>query len=155
MLEADVDDTVTVLGHKADAVAAGLHDGVSTIRNEDYREGQSTSVRTGVRCAVEREWDAVAFLPGDLPLVSPATVTDVIVAFHAGDWRIVVAAYSDRQGHPVVFEASYFNDLLELTGDRGGRPLFREYSRVAAVDTGDPGVVMDVDTPDDLRRLRD
>jgi len=66
----------------------------------------------------------------------------------------VAPRYRGTPGHPVLFDHSVFAELRALDGDRGARAVIeRDPSRVAIVevDAPPPG---DVDTPEDLARLR-
>jgi molybdenum cofactor cytidylyltransferase len=54
----------------------------------------------------------------------------------------------------VLFAASVFAELLELTGDRGARAVIeRDPSRLAVVDIDFP-MPRDIDTPEDYESLR-
>jgi molybdenum cofactor cytidylyltransferase len=68
----------------------------------------------------------------------------------------VIAApfHGDRRGHPVGFCASLRNELLALDGDVGARgTLDRHSNHITRVDVDDEGVLLDVDTPEDLKKL--
>ncbi|NHN49099.1 nucleotidyltransferase family protein [Halostella sp. JP-L12] len=149
--ESTVDDVAVVVGHEASAVTDALA-GVdaSVLRNENYDEGQSTSVRIGVELAEQEGWDAVVFMLGDMPFVSPSTVDAVRDAYEAGDGTIVAPAYEGKRGNPVLFGQPHFDDLAAVTGDRGGRRLIEESPDAALVETDDPGVTRDVDYEADL-----
>ena len=54
-----------------------------------------------------------------------------------------------RRGHPVGFAAELFSELVMLKGDEGARRLLARYP-TAAVELDDPGVLLDIDTVDDL-----
>lgn len=155
LLSADLSEVVAVLGYEADAVGATLGDlGVRTVRNPEYEEGLSTSVVRGVEAARDLGADAAVFLPGDMPGVDPATVGLLVEAHRAGLGTALAAAHEGRRGNPVLFDEEHFGALLKLEGDVGGRPVLVGSDDGALVETGDPGVVEDVDTTEDLRRRR-
>jgi molybdenum cofactor cytidylyltransferase len=155
LLDADLDRVVAVLGYEADAVGAALSDlDLGTVRNPDYGDGLSTSVARGVAAAREYGADAAVFLPGDMPGVDPATVDLLVDAHHAGLGRALAAAHDGRRGNPVLFDRSHFEALLAVEGDVGGRSVLVGSDGAALVETGDSGVVADVDTTGDLRRHR-
>lgn len=155
LLRADLSGVIAVLGYEADAVEAAL-DGleVRTVRNPEYADGLSTSVVRGTQAAIDFGADAAVFLPGDMPGVDPATVGLLVEAHRAGLGTALAAAYDGRRGNPVLFDSDHFEALLELEGDVGGRPVLVGSDDGALVETGDPGVVEDVDTTADLRRRR-
>ena len=155
LLRADLSGVIAVLGYEAGAVEAALEDlGVRTVRNPDYEVGLSTSVVRGIEAARESGADAAVFLPGDMPGVDPATVGLLVEAHRTGLGTALAAAYEGRRGNPVLFDSDRFEALLELEGDVGGRPVLVGGDDGALVETGDPGVVEDVDTTADLRRRR-
>ncbi|WP_424004951.1 nucleotidyltransferase family protein (plasmid) [Haloarcula salina] len=146
-----LDAVVAILGHEAEAVGAAL-DGLPLAkrRNDDYAEGQSTSVRRGVAFARESDWDAAVFLLGDMPFVSVETVDRVVAAYRTGQDSIVVPRYDGQRGNPVLFDRRHFDALAAVSGDRGGRDLIESGDGVQFVDVDDPGVRRDIDTEADL-----
>jgi len=111
--------------------------------------GMGTSIAAGVRASPESAGWLV--LPGDMPLVRPATLLAVARALdhHA----VAYAQYSGRRGHPVGFAAELYPELTELSGDEGARRIIARYPAFA-VDLDDPGILVDIDTADDLDALR-
>jgi molybdenum cofactor cytidylyltransferase len=151
---ADLDRVAAVVGHEADRVRDALADQpLSVVENPDHGRGQATSVRAGVD-AVE-DADAAVFALADMPLVDPETVDLLGAAFRAGLGDPLAAAHEGRRGNPVLFGARYFDGLADVEGDTGGRAILLESDDAALVETGDPGVHEDVDSPADLQRLRD
>jgi molybdenum cofactor cytidylyltransferase len=88
-------------------------------------------------------------LPGDLPLVQPATLRAVAKAL--GQHAVVVPVYQGERGHPVGFAAECGAQLMALGGEQGAAPVVKVLgAKLLAVD--DVGVVTDVDTVADLQR---
>ena len=90
-------------------------------------------------------------LPGDMPLVQPATL--VAVARQLAHHAVVYAQHKGRRGHPVGFSAELYSELVALRGDEGARRLVSRYPALA-VEVDDPGVLIDVDTEADLEAVR-
>jgi len=90
-------------------------------------------------------------LPGDMPLVQPATLMAVAreLAHHA----VVYAQHKGRRGHPVGFSAELYSELVALEGDDGARRLVARYPAFG-IEVDDPGVLIDVDTQTDLESTR-
>lgn len=150
-----VDRTVVVLGHEADRIRralAGLD--VEFRTNETYGRGQSTSVREGVRAAREHGASAAVIALADLPAVSQSTIDVLVSAYRADAGTALAAAFEGRRGNPVLFDERHFEALEDVSGDAGGRELLLDGDRAAIVETGDPGVVRDVDTEADLDEHR-
>lgn len=155
LAESDVDVAVAVVGDAAELVTEALEGfGMSAVRNPDYHRGKSTSLVRGVRAAVSFEADAAVFALGDMPLVDPATI-DTLLEVHAEEGAgIVVPTHDGRRGNPVLFDRMHFENLAHVTGDEGGRRLFRDES-VRTVEVPDPGIHEDIDTVDDLFDIRE
>ncbi len=90
-------------------------------------------------------------LPGDMPLVQPATLQ--AVARELDHHPIVYAQHKGRRGHPVGFAAELYSELTSLSGDEGARRLVARYPAFG-LEVEDAGVLVDVDTAADLERLR-
>ncbi len=90
-------------------------------------------------------------LPGDMPLVRPATL--VAVAHALDQHPVAFAQHRGRRGHPVGFAAELYSELAALSGDEGARRLVARYP-AHAVEIDDPGVLIDIDTEDDLIAAR-
>ena len=144
---------VAVLGHRAGAVAAALEDrGVESVLNPDYAAGMSTSLAVGVRAA-PGEASGYLIALGDMPAVTPATVSLLCRAFETAEPPAMAApVHAGRRGHPVLFGRAFREELLDLSGDTGARRLFaRHPGRVVEVAVDDPGVLADVDTETQYR----
>jgi molybdenum cofactor cytidylyltransferase len=145
---------VAVVGHEGNRVASAVDGlGFEVVHNDAYGHGQSTSVAAGVG-ALGPDVDAAVFALGDMPLVHPASVVALVAAYRAGAGTALAAACEGERGNPVLFDARHFPALADVTGDTGGRAILLEGADSALVETGDPGVLRDVDTRSDLESLR-
>lgn len=90
-------------------------------------------------------------LPGDMPLVRPGTLVAVAEALR--QHPVAYAQHRGRRGHPVGFQRELVNELMALQGDEGARRLVGRYP-AAGVEVDDPGVLIDLDTPEDLAAAR-
>jgi molybdenum cofactor cytidylyltransferase len=126
------------------------------LENPSAELGQLSSLLVGVVYAQTCGADGVMVLPVDIPSVNPATVHALREAFDRGPEPLVRAAYQGRHGHPVIFGRSLFAELQAADPEVGARDVVRrDPSRVRELDVDDPGVLRDVDVPDDYRRLLD
>jgi molybdenum cofactor cytidylyltransferase len=151
-LGCDVDCVTVVVGHRADEVRALLPDGVTVVENPKYAEGLSTSLVAGIR-ALPDGLDGVVVLLGDMPHVTSSDVLALVGAFRPGS--VCVPTVEGRRGNPVLWSRAFFERILELDGDRGARSIL-ESSRenVVEVPLENRGLLLDVDTPEDLHRAR-
>jgi molybdenum cofactor cytidylyltransferase len=112
--------------------------------------GMGFSIATGV--AERSGAPGWLVLPGDMPLVQPATLLAVASALEL--YPVVYAQVRGRRGHPVGFAAELYSELVLLTGDDGARRVVARYPAFGQ-EVPDPGALMDVDTPADLAALRE
>jgi molybdenum cofactor cytidylyltransferase len=111
--------------------------------------GMGDSIAAGVSARADAQGWLV--LPADMPRVRPATLQQVALALQTH--AVAYAQYRGRPGHPVGFAAELFSELVALAGDEGARRLVARYP-AQAVDVDDPGVLIDIDTVQDLAALR-
>jgi molybdenum cofactor cytidylyltransferase len=110
--------------------------------------GLGRSLAWGVRRAAGSAGWVVAL--ADMPYLRPGTVARVADAV-AGGALLAAPVYRGRRGHPVGFAAALAPELLALDGDRGGREVIaRHEDALVALPCDDPGVLRDVDRPEDV-----
>lgn len=113
---------------------------------------QIDSLRTGLRAAGAAR--AVVVLPVDVPISDPAPVAALIRGFEMTAAPVVVPIHAGRRGHPVLFARSVFDDLRSPGLAEGARTVIGMCeAELVEVPVEDPRVLLDVDTPDDYRRL--
>jgi molybdenum cofactor cytidylyltransferase len=151
-LAAGLEPVEVVTGANSEEVEAAIRDlPIRVIRNQDWRTGQSSSIREGISHLTDNVGAAI-FLLVDQPHVT-TSILRALVERHAQDLPAVLAPYVlDRRANPVLFDRLTFPDLLNLEGDQGGRMIFSKFSPTY-LDWLDERLLMDVDTPDDYRRL--
>lgn len=119
------------------------------LSDADAARGMGHSIAAGV--AERSSAPGWLLLPGDMPLVRPASL--LAVAHALEQYPIAYAQHQGRRGHPVGFAAEFYSELVVLTGDEGARRLLARYP-AHGVELPDPGVLVDVDTPADLEAAR-
>lgn len=141
-----------VLQHTLDAVRAS---GLPWHLEDAGHPGMGDSIAAAVRAtAGAAGW---LILPGDLPMIQAGTlrrVADTLLQGHVVVMPFASASDGTRRaGHPVGFSAECGAALLGLSGDRGAAAVVRAHT-VHALDVDDAGILTDVDTCEDLRRLQ-
>jgi CTP:molybdopterin cytidylyltransferase MocA len=128
--------------------------GVVSVHNPDWMTGMGSSLATGLR-ALEGGATAAVIALADQPLVGAEAVRRLIAA-HENGATVVVAAYDGKPRNPVLIDRIYWPAVVELaTGDAGARPFLRAHpDLVTLVECGDTGSPADIDTPEDLARVR-
>jgi CTP:molybdopterin cytidylyltransferase MocA len=141
---------VVVLGSAADEIAStvNLH-GVDPIVCARWEEGQSASLACGL--AELADCEAVVVTLGDQPRVSPDAIRRVIAGRNRAS--AVRATYNGNPSHPVLLERDLFEQLRDVTGDKGARNLLLSVT-VRDIPCDDLGGGEDVDTRAELDALR-
>ena len=151
---ARLDAVVVVLGAHAEEIrrAVGFA-GERVVVNGDYAQGMSSSIQAGLR-ALPDEAEAAMIVLGDQPFVAPATLDLLIDQYWRARPPAVVPTVDGVRGNPVIIGRSLFTELMELRGDTGFRAIAARHP-VLEVPVTDRGVLLDVDTPADLARVRE
>lgn len=147
---------LVVVGHESatvSAVLAGL--AVELVDNPAYAEGQSTSVRAGLS-RVGPSAKAAIFLPIDQPNVTTELIDRLIQRFEETGAAVALPVHNGKRRSPALIARPLFERLAAITGDEGGRQIFAELAkeRIVEVEVEDPRTLEDVDTVEDLRRVR-
>ena len=130
----------------AGQLATALPPAILHVVNEQWAEGQITSLHAGIAAAAELGAEAVVVGLGDQPFVT----VDAWRAVAAVDAPIAVATYDGRHGHPVRLRHDTW-DLLPRHGDEGARSVLQRRPDLVAEVPCD-GSPIDIDTVEDLRR---
>ena len=133
-------------------------DGARAVHNPDWRSGMGSSLAAGLRALDETDETgsgAAVIALADQPLVGAEAVRRLIAAYQAGA-SVAVAAYAGKPRNPVLIAREHWAAVTGLaTGDTGARPFLRAHPElVTLVECGDTGSPDDVDTPEDLARVR-
>jgi molybdenum cofactor cytidylyltransferase len=124
------------------------------VENPGADAGQLSSVLAGLDAADVPGTRGLLVTPVDAPLVTAATVATLLAMFSSTGAPIVRAVYRGRHGHPVLFSRDVFESLRRADPAVGAKAVLRAHAlAIVNVDVDDPGVVADVDTPEDYRAL--
>lgn len=143
---------IVVTGHDAEAVAAlAREEGAAVVHHPGHSSGMGGSLAAGMR-AVPAGATGAFVLPGDMPLV-PAAAFAALVAAGAGEGDLARPVADGRPGHPVWIGARFRAGVEALSGDRGAAGLLAAHPEaLRLVPFADPGICIDLDTPEALRR---
>jgi len=140
---------IVVTGHQAELVSAALAGtDVEIVRNPDYAEGLSTSLRRGISAIPASAAGAVVCL-ADMPGVTSAVIDRLIAEFRPEEGaRIVVPTAHGKRGNPVLWSRAFFAALQDIQGDVGARHLIGENPEaVVEIEIG-AAAALDLDTPE-------
>lgn len=110
----------------------------------------------GVQAAAENFSDLAGWLliPADHPLVSRSTVDALRAAWKPDGCQILIPTYAGQRGHPTLFSGDLASEVSRIPSDCGLNWLVKQHSNsIREVPVSDPGVVVDLDTPEDYQKL--
>ena len=145
---------VAVLGGHAERIRSAIPNDprIVAVENPRYQAGQLSSLKVGLG-VIGGDADAVLVHLADHPLVKRSTFERAVAEFASGRGAIVIARHAGKRGHPVIFAAALFEELLSAPEEEGAKAVVnRDPARVVYVEVDDPGVTLDLDTPADLER---
>jgi len=125
---------------------------IKVVENPVWVRGQLSSIKAGIR-ALPPDASATLVHLTDHPMVKAATFAAVVEAYRRSRKPIVIARHEGHRGHPVLFDRCIFAELLDAPEDQGARVVVNaDAARVVYTDVYDPGILLDLDTPEDLAR---
>ncbi len=143
-----------VLGPDAEAITKGIALAPEEIViNHEWEKGQLSSVHAALR-SLPPDTDGMLLCPVDHPLVSAALVGSLIDAFAATRAPVVVPSYWGRRGHPVIFSATVYDELLNAPLEQGARAVvWAHKGEVHEVSTAEEGCVLNLNDPRAMEKI--
>jgi molybdenum cofactor cytidylyltransferase len=137
-----------------DAEVARFGPFARVVVNPRADEGQLSSLIAGINAVDHPAVRGALVALVDAPLVSPATIRALLDRAASSRAAVIRVTHQGRHGHPVVFMRAAFDAVRHANPDVGAKDaLHRLADRTEDVAVDDPGVLEDVDTADDYRRL--
>lgn len=142
-----------VVGWNADSLTPVLDRcAVSWIRNERFADGMYASVQAGVR-SLPADVAAFFLMPGDMPLVRHGTLVRLSAEWDAQPGGILYPCHHGRRGHPPLISTQFVPAILREAPPGGLRELLGRHATDARhIEVADPGILADLDTPEEYRR---
>jgi len=151
-LLAGTDSVLAVVRPGSERLAALLQtEGAEVLICADADQGMSASLVFGIRARPEAAGWLITL--GDMPWIAPTTIHKVADALRMGA-TIAAPRWQGRRGHPVGFAHIFGPELAALNGDEGAKTVIQAYlEQLHLIDCDDPGVLRDIDRPEDLNPL--
>ena len=89
-------------------------------------QGQSSSIRGGIKKAIDLQADGAMIILADQPFLSRDIMDDILFLFREGQsYGFVAASYKEIPRPPILFSEREFRRLMKLQGDEGARKWLR------------------------------
>lgn len=151
-----VTENILVIG-RSDLLEQGVYDFIPASHRpflflcDDARFGMGHTLACGIR-HIPSAWQSAMICLGDMPFVRQDTLTRLLTA--GRPQHIVIPRYQSARGHPVIFGRYFFPELQLCQGDSGARHVLQAHpDSIIELDTDDPGILQDIDTPQALAAL--
>jgi molybdenum cofactor cytidylyltransferase len=146
--------TRVVLGaHAAEITVKLKFDPAMIVVNPDWPSGQLSSVHAAIRSLPAHATDGIILCPVDHPLVSRRLISELIAQFDSSRKAIALPIYRGKRGHPVIFRATLYDELLAASSEVGARQVVWAHSReIHEVPTEEEGVVLNLNDPEALKK---
>jgi len=124
--------------------------------NKDWQSGQLSSIQAGIR-SLPPGTEGMILCLIDHPLISATLINDLIERFYsshaAGQAKIAVPVFQGQRGHPVIFSATLYEELLAAPPDKGARAVVWAHAdEVSEMPTTEQGCVLNLNDPETLQR---
>lgn len=152
--EAGVRHIHVVTGCRADLLSPELAAlGVREVYNPNFARGMFTSVQAGV-ASLPAAIEGFLLLPVDVPLVRASTFQRVMRVADSSSAAVLHPVFRGERGHPPFIRRTLFGEILRSNGEGGLRAILARHGHEAAsVAVFDRGCLLDMDCPEDYRRL--
>jgi molybdenum cofactor cytidylyltransferase len=149
-----VNITRIVLGAQAQEISRLLpFDSSWILTNPDWQQGQLSSIQSAIRSLPPGGTEGLILCPVDHPLISSFLVSQLIHEFDSTGKQIVLPTHKRKRGHPVIFRASLYHELLAASPGVGARQVVWAHAAdVAEVATDEEGVILNLNDPETLKR---
>jgi molybdenum cofactor cytidylyltransferase len=140
-----------VLGANAEPIARAINlKGDEIVINHEWEKGQLSSIQAALR-SLPPGTDGMLLCLIDHPLISGPLVRELIEIFYKSHKAIVLPVYQSRRGHPVIFSAVLYEELLRAPLETGARAVVWAHAAdVAEMSTNEEGCVLNLNDPETL-----
>lgn len=147
---AGVSEIVAVLGPGAAEISAVIGPQARVVINSQPESQMADSVRVGLE-ALGPAAEAVLICLADHPLVSSDTISMILARGADRPGSIIVPSHKGRRGHPSLFPRAILRGVF--AGHTLRDIIHDNETSLDILDVADEGVVLDMDTEDDYRRM--
>jgi molybdenum cofactor cytidylyltransferase len=154
-ITANIGNATIVTGFDHDKIEEEVRDlNIGIYYNEEWEEGLGSSIRNGVKALLKTEpdTDAILLTMVDQPFVDSAHLRKLANAYDPLREMIIASAYSSTFGVPVLFDSKYFDEMIGLEGDEGGKKVLAKYIKQIVEIPFIAGAI-DIDEKTDLNKL--
>ena len=150
-LNSNLTQTFVVVGHQSSEIKNLVQsDDIQCVENEQWETGMASSIVAGI--SQLKQFDGFLILLGDMPLVTPELINEIIV--HSSADKIVIPIKDGLHGNPVFFGSKFRDELLTLYGDSGAKKVIQNnLSSMIKIENQSNTIFKDYDTKESLESV--
>ncbi|NMO22537.1 NTP transferase domain-containing protein [Pyxidicoccus fallax] len=138
-----------VVGKDSEAIRE-QHPGLELVEAERWQEGPLASMKAGLEAALEMGADVVMLQPVDMPALRASTLKSLLKLMGEAD-EVLRPEFEGAPGWPLVLSRGAVERLRAAEGAQVDPALAS--MKVRRVPVKDPGVVVNINTPETYERL--
>ena len=150
-LNSNLTQTFVVVGHQSSEIKNLVQsDDIQCVENEQWETGMASSIVAGI--SQLKQFNGFLILLGDMPLVTPELINEIIV--HSSADKIVIPIKDGLHGNPVFFGSKFRDELLTLYGDSGAKKVIQDnLSSMIKIKIQSNTIFKDYDTKESLESV--
>ncbi len=123
--------------------------------NNNWKHGMFTSIKKIVEKAIEDNLDYILIHQADMPFINSRILNLFIQNSLTSSSELIIGTFENKPSHPYVLSKKLFNEVLNLNGEEGIRPIIRKYFE-SSTKIKVPYLIgkQDIDTWQDYWRLK-
>ena len=119
--------------------------GAQVLINPHPERGISSSMQIGLVAA--KESSACLFTVSDQPWLTTETIVELVHKFLSEHKGMACTLLGTKTGNPCIFSRKYYQELMEITGDKGGKQIINRHpDDVVYLEIKDARELVDIDT---------
>lgn len=128
---------------------------ITIVENKEWEEGLASSIRAGISALMQEDpfVESALMMLCDQPFVTAALLKQLVETKRITNKKIIACAYKNTNGVPVLFDTSFFPELLQLRGQDGAKKILTHYPEEVGTIAFPEGAI-DIDTPEDYQTLK-
>lgn len=152
LFHAGIEKITSVISSNIDTSCFHYNDIISWVVNLTPDLGMISSIYTGINSLPGKI--GYLIVPVDHPKILSETFRNLVQTFLANSESIVIAAYKNTPGHPIIIPKSISDNIEKKDYKDGLRGIIHSSgSHIIYCETNDPGVIININSKEDLSNL--
>ena len=152
--EAGISSAHVVVGHKAKKIIDETDIDVDFVFNENYKEGQFSSLKKGV-ASLSKECTAAIVCLVDQPHIHSNWVRLLVKEKSKNGSWIIRLKFGGKSGHPLLISKELFQEIITMPSKATAKDLMKKYNdQTEFIESGSDGILYDADTPADFEFIK-